>query len=410
MKNLTHNHFLLIGLPDTGKTSFLAALWYMVGQSGTNCGLTLETLDGDIQYLNQIRDAWSEYRPVPRNKADLEKPVSMVLKDCATGQVGRLGFPDLSGEAFRSQWTHRQLASTYDRSLREATGGVLFVKPGNIIKPHRIDTVNAVLGDLGGDEPKPKVKAQDKPWDPEKSPTQVQLVDILQFMSGRSYFQPGFRLAVVVSAWDRVTPKNRRPSDWIKTELPLLKQFLESNEDLFEVSFYGISAQGGRYALPHLTADNFDDAKALAKRIYEQGDPISVWIWEKLDPASHAALQLLRDDGETTELHKKALAKDFNRIMAEPDFFNETRFGGVELRAETEALLRDGVLQKDDKKLYLTRLLLEDAYPNELSRKREHAEEALGIQQKLPAQRALVVGDGVKMVHDVTEPIQWLMR
>src|ERR1700680_4955240 len=94
MKNLMHNHFLLIGLPDTGKTSFLAALWYMVGQSGTNCGLTLERLDGDIQYLNQIRDAWLEYRPVPRNKADLEKPVSMLLKDSATGQVGRLGFPD----------------------------------------------------------------------------------------------------------------------------------------------------------------------------------------------------------------------------------------------------------------------------------------------------------------------------
>jgi Double-GTPase 1 len=409
MKNLTHNHFLLIGLPDTGKTSFLAALWYMVGQSGTNCGLKLEAVDGDVQYLNQIRDAWLEYRPVPRNKADLEKPVSMLLKESATGQVARLSFPDLSGEAFRSQWTQRQLAATYDRSLLEATGGVLFVKPGNIIKPHRIDTVNAVLENLGGSEPKRKVKTKNKPWDSEQAPTQVQLVDILQFMSGRSYFQPGFRLAVVVSAWDRVAA-NRQPSHWITTELPLLKQFLESNEDLFEVSFYGISAQGGRYALPHLTSDNFQDAKALAKRICEHGDPISLWIWEKLDATGHATLELLRDGGEPTEFQKKALAKDFNRLIAEPDFFDENRFEEVELRAETDALLRNGVLQKDDKRLYLTRLLLEDAYPNELSREREHAEEASGIQQKLPAQRALVVGDGVKMTHDITEPIQWLMR
>lgn len=408
--NLMHDHFLLIGLHDTGKTSFLAALWYIVSQSGTDCGLKLATLEGDSQYLNQIRDAWSEYRPVPRNKADSEKPVSMLLKNSATGQVARLGFPDLSGEAFKSQWIHRQLASTYDRSLREATGGVLFVRPGNIIKPHRIDTINAVLGNLGVNEPKPRMKTQDKPWDSEQAPTQVQLVDILQFMSGRSYFRPGFRLAVVVSAWDCVTPKDRRPSDWIKTELPLLKQFLESNEDLFEVSFYGISAQGGRYALPHLTSHNFDKAKALAKRICEHDDSISAWIWQKLEPTSHTTLELLRDGDQTTELQRKVLAKDFNRLMAEPDFFDETRFGEVELRAETEALLRNGVLRKDDKKLYLTRLLLEDAYPDELSRKREHADESLGIQQKLPAQRALVVGDGVKMAHDVTEPIQWLMR
>jgi len=62
-------------------------------------------------------------------------------------------------------------------------------------------------------------------------------------MAGRSYFQPPFRLAVVVSAWDRISPSNRCPSHWIASELPLLKQFFESNVELFEVSFYGISAQ-----------------------------------------------------------------------------------------------------------------------------------------------------------------------
>jgi len=410
MKDLTHNHFLLIGLPNTGKTTFLAALWYMVGQSSISCALRLEKLDGESQYLNQIRDAWSEYRPVPRNKADAEKPVAMWLKNRETGHVGRLSFPDLSGEAFRSQWTQRQLAAAYHRSLREAAGGLLFVHPENIGKPHRIDTVNAVLGYIGGDDAKQRPKIKDKPWDSEKSPTQVQLVDVLQFMAGRTYFQPPFRLAVVVSAWDRISPSNRRPSDWIATELPLLKQFFESNEELFQVSFYGISAQGGRYALPHFWSGNFNDSQAFAKRIFEHGDPISAWIWGKLDPGSHTSLELLRNGGEPTELQKKALAKDFNRLMAEPDIYDETRFAEVELRSETERLLRNGVLQKEEKKLYLTRLLLEDAYPGELSRDREHAEEASELQEKLPAGRVLVVGDDVTMPHDVTEPIQWLMR
>lgn len=409
MNNLTHNHFVLIGLPNTGKTSFLAALWYMVGQSSIKCRLRLDKLDGDSQYLNQIRDAWSEYRPVPRNKADSEKPVSMWLKNSETDHVGRLSFPDLSGEAFRSQWTQRQLATAYDKSLREATGGILFVSPENITKPHRIDTVNVVLGEIGGNEAKQAARIKGKAWDSEKAPTQVQLVDVLQFMAGRSYFQPPFRLAIVVSAWDRI-PQNRRPSDWIATELPLLKQFLESNEDLFEVSFYGISAQGGRYALPHFWSGNFTHSTAFAKRICEHGDPVSAWIWEKLDPSSHATLELLQNGGETTELQKKALAQDFNRLMADPDIYDETRFSKVELRSETESLLRNGALQKEEKKLYLTRLLLEDAYPGELSRDRRYEDEALDLQQKLPGSRVLVVGDDVKIPHDVTEPIQWLMR
>ncbi|MGD0181587.1 MAG: hypothetical protein ABSC15_17380 [Terriglobales bacterium] len=411
MKNLTHNaHFLLIGLPNTGKTSFLAALWYMVGQSSISCALKLEKLDGESQYLNQIRDAWSEYRPVPRNKADSEKAVAMWLKNRETGNVGRLSFPDLSGEAFRSQWTERQLARTYDKSLREATGGVLFLNPENIIKPHRIDTVNVVLGDIGGDEAKQKAKIKDKPWDKEQSPTQVQLVDILQFMAARSYFQAPFRLSVVVSAWDRITLSNCRPSDWIEREQPLLKQFFESNEELFEVSFYGVSAQGGRYALPHFWSGNFNDSQAFAKRIFEHGDPISAWVWGKLEAASQTTLGLLGNGDETTALQKKDLAKDFNRLMADPDIYDETRFAEVDLRPETESLLRTGVLQKEEKKFYLIRLLLEDAYPGELSRDREHATEASDLQQKLPTGRVLVVGDDVKMPHDVTEPIQWLMR
>src|SRR6266478_6250635 len=129
MKNQTNNHFLLIGLPSTGKTSFLAALWYMVSQTKVVCGLSLDHLEGDNQYLNIIRDAWSEYRPVPRNITETEKPVAMWLKNHKTGSVGRLTFPDLTGEAFRSQWTRRELATTYDESLAEAAGGILFVNP-----------------------------------------------------------------------------------------------------------------------------------------------------------------------------------------------------------------------------------------------------------------------------------------
>lgn len=411
MKNKTNNHFLLIGLPSTGKTSFLAALWYMVGQSKLECGLSLHHLEGNNQYLNLIRDAWSEYRPVPRNIADTEKPVAMWLKDQKTGTVGRLSFPDLSGEAFRSQWTQRQLATAYDSSLAEAAGGVLFVNPvgpEKIIKPIRIDNIDAALEGIGGEDLK-KTKIKGVPWDIERSPTQVQLVDILQFMTERSYFQAPFRLAVVVSAWDRVRPANRHPSNWVATELPLLKQYLESNNELFETSFYGVSAQGGRYALPHFFADNFKDAQPFAKRLFDRQDAISVWIWGKLEATSQSTIESMQAGSNTTEAQRKALAKDLNRIMAEGGIYEETRFSEIDLRPETDSLLKEGVIQTQEERLELARFLLEDAYP-QLSREREHQEEAAELQQKSPSSRVIVVGDSVETPNDVTEPIQWLMR
>lgn len=201
---------------------------------------------------------------------------------------------------------------------------------------------------------------------------------------------------------------NRRPADWIATELPLLKHFFESNDELFEVSFFGVSAQGAQYALPHFWVGTFKDGQPFAKRLCDQGDPISVWIWSKLDASSHSTLDLLKEGKKPAESQIKELARDFNTQMALPDIYDEARFEGVELRAETERLL-ERVSQWQNERIYLGRFLLEDAY-SELSREREFAKEASVLKGKLPASRVLVVGDSVTMQHDVTEPLKWLMR
>jgi hypothetical protein len=382
-------------------------LWYMVGQSTVDCAFGLDHLDGESDYLNKIRDAWLEYKPVPRNNAS-EKVASMWLRERATNREVRLSFPDLSGESFRMQWTQRQMASSYESYLREATGGILFVHPDTIVKPQQLATVQAALEKMGGPDAGQETNVETRVWDTEKAPTQVQLIDLLQFMVNRSYFRAPFRLAVVISAWDRV-PAGRQPLAWVSHELPMFGQYLDSNDELFDITYYGLSAQGGRYALPHFWARNFGkQAHDFAERVCALGDSISVWVWGKLTPDSHSTLELLRTESNTTEAQNKALAKDMNKLMAEHYIYDKTRFAKVELRIETESMLRLGVIQKDDEKLYLNRLLLEDAYPA-LSRDREHAKEALALEQKLPGVRVLIAGESVKTPHDITEPIRWLM-
>jgi stage III sporulation protein SpoIIIAA len=50
---------LIIGLPETGKTTFLAALWHVVTSEEVNESLRLERLHGDSKYLNEISAKWA---------------------------------------------------------------------------------------------------------------------------------------------------------------------------------------------------------------------------------------------------------------------------------------------------------------------------------------------------------------
>jgi len=413
MSDSLSQHFLLMGLPSTGKTSFLAALWHMVNQSETPCALLLDRYDGDITYLNLIRTAWLEHKPVPRNPSDSEKVVSMLLKQRASGAVVELTFPDLSGESFRMQWAKRELTTQYDQRLRKANGAILFVHPETISKPHRIDTLDALVAAMGAglaaeDESAGQVApAFIKPWDIEKAPTQVQLVELLQFISSREYFQPPFRLAIIVSAWDLVAHLRSTPREWISRELPLLQEFLDSNEGTFQAQFYGLSAQGGRYASSLLEPGNFPDAKLFAAGLSQKGDPVSGWLWEQFGADTQAKLVAQEESAEAVEA---TLIRSLNAIMAKASIYDEERFRNVSLRPETKEILKGKSVQMGEETIRLNRLLLEDVYPTGLTRTRQYADEALELQRKAPGRRVFLVDSHIANAHDITEPILWLMR
>ncbi len=418
MNDSASHQILLIGLPGTGKTSYLAALWYMVNQSNVDCRLRLEKLDGNSAYLNKVRDAWLEYKPVPRNRLDSEAVVSMALKDRETERAVRLSFPDLSGESFTLQWTKRELTSGYDDQLRKASGGILFVHPDGIVKPHRIDTVRdlaAALGAAVAEQESNSDKAAIKPWDIENAPTQVQLVELLQFISSRAYFRPPFRLAILVSAWDLVAALGETPMEWVSSQLPLLRQFLDCNDGIFEAAFYGVSAQGGRYASSLFSVGDFKTAGAFVTRLCQQLDAVSGWLWGRFDESVKTSLQDCQSAAaKASETLQSLLVENFNKLIAKASIYERGRFSNVELRPETRELLNiTGLIssvQQREETIRLNRLLLEDAYPLDLSRSRQYEKEVLDLQQTLPARRVSLVGASVTNPHDITEPLQWMMQ
>jgi hypothetical protein len=230
---------LMLGLPRTGKTTFLAAFWEAV--EGSHSGqLVLSELPPEAGYLNEIRAAWQRCEEISRTAAGQINRVTLRLQSQADGGFD-LAMPDLSGEYFREAWENR----VWPRELDELVGGAdgyLFFIHSQVARSVSFDEVEPIAAagpSAGAGNPRVGV------WDPAKTSTQVKAVDVLQMVLSRRREVDGMPLVVVISAWDLVESGGQTPSQWLSKELPLLDQFLRTNSDRFKTQVVGVSAQGG---------------------------------------------------------------------------------------------------------------------------------------------------------------------
>lgn len=247
----TAANLLFMGLPGSGKTTFLAALWHVLDERSSETRLKLKGLSVDRTYLHQITADWQKCSQVQRTKLEHEQVVNLSLSSGTT--EFELTVPDLSGEGFEQQLRDRKIGVEHHQNIQRATGLVLFVharvKEGTRLSYSR--QLSAVLDgapsqragtdSAGGNTQKPAIE----PWSIEKLPTQVALVELLQFALESVVRK--VRVAVVISAWDLVEKASftGTPHEYLKRELPLLRQFLDSNDDRLEHTVFGVSAQGG---------------------------------------------------------------------------------------------------------------------------------------------------------------------
>lgn len=237
------------GLPGAGKTTFLAALWHVVESEEVDGAMRLVRLVGESTYLNRIRSLWIDAKELERTKLADEANLRMCLVTAANEEVD-LWIPDLSGEAFEAQWTDRIAPNDYCRFVRESSGGLFFVHP-DVKEEHLIADIAGLVPQAAATPTDASPTAQQAsapathvPWDARFAPTQIQLVDLLQFVLAIRSNAP-LRLSIVISAWDLVA-ENISPEKWVESHLPLMHQFLKANSAVFDARFFGVSAQGGK--------------------------------------------------------------------------------------------------------------------------------------------------------------------
>lgn len=225
---------LLVGLPDTGKSTFLAALYHQVESGDVNGSLVLEELGSDIGYLNRIREDWLKCVKISRATSAKSEKGTMLLRDPNTSLLSEVTIPDLLGEVFDHQFEERRWTHEFEDLVVSCDGLVVFIHPDKVSPVRSIMDANVVL-EKGQEEDVTSDSLV--PWTAKGVATQIKMVDILQFILDGMPEDRVVPAAIVISAWDRVLSlfnklQNVTPKDWLKKNLPLLNQFLVSRKSV----------------------------------------------------------------------------------------------------------------------------------------------------------------------------------
>ncbi len=122
-------------------------------------------------------------------------------------------------------------------------------------------------------------------------------------------------------------------------------------------------------ARPHrLTVADLKNVSPVAARLARRADPVAAFLADQFSPAGQWAVSEALAKTSDIKTVRRVLVDEFNRILAGPLIYNSVLFSRVDLRADTRKLAESN--PTDTEIAHANRLLLEDAFPHELSRKK----------------------------------------
>ncbi len=278
---MSHPSISIVGLPGSGKTTFLAALWHLLTEQEEDTELRLKNLHaGNTAYLTNIANRWRQAQVQERTQQTGNQNIQINLTKRDFSLDLQVNFPDVAGETYRDMWENRTCEPDIVEMLR-SDNVLLFINADTIQCPRWVVDEAEQMAGMG----LPMDEGQDVDWEPRMSPTQVQIVELLQLLTEKPFDVGPRTLTVLLSAWDRVEAEGLSPSEYLKQRLPLLHQYLTSAGDQWTLTISGLSAQGGMYDDPKKPEETSEDAERL----------------RELDRPSKR-IKLVTDSGETQDL------------------------------------------------------------------------------------------------------------
>lgn len=257
----------VLGGPDSGKSTYLGALASAV-QAELPGLFRMDTLAEDTRALERLEGPLLD-GCYPQRTQSAEAPVlRMNLEGRSPLPVERiaLSIGDYAGETIERLFRDRTRGWTDEWQARaEVDGLLLFIRPPAVMPLPRLEDATGGSA-LGGGGAAVRLfgeglRAQEAPRSPKarsdepvRMPTELALIELLQFLRFVRGLSPGerpatneWRIGVMISAWDDVSDdwRQRGPQAYLEEVFPLLEDYLWSNFRPDAVQRFGLSSTGG---------------------------------------------------------------------------------------------------------------------------------------------------------------------
>lgn len=243
---MSKHKILIAGLPDTGKSTFIGALWALVNHYANKVHLSMVASDTNVpdlvDKLNKLSQAWMKVTYIPRSSKDIAENmlIELVMSD-DKDKIVTLDFPDFMGESFRKiiSQNHPSEINTW---CEDADSLLFFI--GDFSAGEFYDDFES----YENDEDKSKSKYNQAGLKPEDMTPAAQNMLILRYLKEHSHFK---NVTVCITQWDKyvkvhaATPKLTSPEKYLEKCSPALYNFIKYHFP--HARFYGLSSQGDEY-------------------------------------------------------------------------------------------------------------------------------------------------------------------
>lgn len=227
----------IAGVPDAGKTTYIAALWDIIKRGGNDLELQFTTSPENSSYLNEIWEYWVSMNKIERSKTPVPDDIKINVKRKSDGEELELDIPDFMGEQFQKIIDHT-LPENIERWIEQSDRMVYLI--------NTLDDVSK--DDLEEDETKEAIvdRTEERQKAPRLAPEKMleasQNMMVLKYIASHSKMQ---KMAIGLSAWDLKMTANLTPEEYLRQRSPVLYNFIKWH--FKEVVFFGVSAQGFDY-------------------------------------------------------------------------------------------------------------------------------------------------------------------
>jgi hypothetical protein len=304
---MSERTFILVGGPDCGKTNFIARLWESIrSKTGT---LVAPHPPQNVEFVEKALEFLLKGEFAPRSNRDVAESthsfeISVRKAGDANAPLSDIVVPDVTGELWKKTLETYEIPKDWMQSLEGASGALLFVREGSKENEVALDWVTCgkfltqrakaraarnAKNDAAGNaenevadaaapasgDKEPSTPAEtpgddqaeiDQPGDdegrPTKIPTQIALCEFLRFLEfglKRTQGGPRPRVAVLVTAWDRLDKEKQvqGPMAYLRTQYPMFAGRLEDIETL-EVKTFGVSVVSGDFSDPKFKVEFYE--------------------------------------------------------------------------------------------------------------------------------------------------------